>query len=196
MEARLLRLVLAGPILAVCATSSPMTASSAQEPGADAACPAPHGRGDGAGAAVGGAAPALAAHNRERARLGLPAFTWSCRLEGEAAQWAETLARRGALEHAGNAARRGSGENLWMGTAGRFQVEQMVGRFIEEGRHYRHGRFPDISLTGNWTDAGHYTQVVWRDTRELGCALARGAAHDVLVCRYRPAGNVTGRVAY
>ena len=75
--------------------------------------------------------------------------------------------------------RSGSGENLWMGTAGRFPVEHMVGRFIEEKRHYRHARFPDISQTGNWADAAHYTQVVWRDTREVGCAVAQGASSDV-----------------
>jgi hypothetical protein len=142
------------------------------------------------------AAQALALHNEERARLGVPPLAWSCTLERGAALWAEALVRRGALEHASGSARDGSGENLWMGTAGRFPVERMVGRFIEEKHLYHHDRFPEISRTGNWADVGHYSQVVWRDTRELGCALARGTASDVLVCRYRPAGNVRGRMAY
>lgn len=142
------------------------------------------------------AALMLAAHNAERAGLGLPPLEWSCDLEQQAAGWAEALLVRGKAEHASKEVRDGSGENLWMGTAGRFPVEHMVGRFIEEKRHYRHGLFPDISHTGNWADTAHYSQVVWRDTREVGCAVAQGASSDVLVCRYFPAGNIRGRAAY
>ncbi len=142
------------------------------------------------------AAEALALHNAERGRLGLPPLVWSCRLAQEAAGWAEVLAQRGQLEHASKDVRGASGENLWMGSAGGFTVAHMVGRFIEERDLYRHSRFPDISRTGDWKDAGHYSQVVWRDTSELGCALANGSGRDVLVCRYHPAGNVEGRIAY
>ena len=138
----------------------------------------------------------LAAHNRERARLGLPRLRWSRTLEQEAANWGRHLSRQGRLQHASRSARRDTGENLWMGTAGAWDVETMVGGFIEERRHYRHARFPDISRTGNWADVGHYTQVIWRDTQEVGCAVVTERGWDVLVCRYWPAGNVWGRHAY
>ncbi|WP_197707084.1 CAP domain-containing protein [Calothrix sp. NIES-3974] len=26
--------------------------------------------------------------------------------------------------------------------------------------------------TGNWVDVGHYTQIIWRNTTEVGCAIA------------------------
>jgi hypothetical protein len=39
---------------------------------------------------------------------------------------------------------------------------------------------------------GHYTQLIWPTTREVGCAVAKGQGNDVLVCRYAPAGNVLG----
>ena len=39
---------------------------------------------------------------------------------------------------------------------------------------------------------GHYTQIVWPETREVGRAMASGQRFDVLVCRYWPSGNVIG----
>ncbi|GMM94343.1 CAP domain-containing protein [Qipengyuania sp. MTN3-11] len=138
----------------------------------------------------------LASHNGERARLGLEPLKWNRHLQSEAAEWARELSRRGTLEHASRDVRNGTGENLWMGTAGVWDVERMVGMFLDERRHYRHDNFPEISRTGNWADVGHYTQIVWRDTREVGCAVHTERGNDVLVCRYWPAGNVWGARAY
>lgn len=134
----------------------------------------------------------LAAHNRERAALDLPALRWSAALSGDAQDWAERLAATGRLQHAGNAGS-GQGENLWMGTAGRFEPEAMVGSWAAERTHFQPGTFPQVSRTGDWTDVGHYTQMVWRDTRQVGCAIGRGARADVLVCRYAAPGNVVGQ---
>jgi hypothetical protein len=133
----------------------------------------------------------LIAHNRERDRVGVPRLEWSPRLAGEAQAWAETLARTNRFEH--SADRGDVGENLWMGSAERYAPEQMIHGFVREVRHFRPGQFPHVSMTGSWHDVGHYTQLVWRDTRQVGCAVARGRANDVLVCRYWPAGNVIGR---
>lgn len=142
------------------------------------------------------AAHILALHNREREALGLPKLKWNRALEREAKDWGHELARMGRLQHADNAVRNGTGENLWMGTAGQWPVETMVNMFIDEKRHYRHGNFPEISRTGKWADVAHYTQVIWRDTQEVGCSVVNDHGWDVLVCRYWPAGNVWGRKAY
>ncbi len=138
----------------------------------------------------------LAVHNAERERLRLPRLKWNRNLEREAGQWARVLSRNGMLQHADQGSRNSTGENLWMGTAGGWQVEAMVGMFIDERKHYRHATFPNISRTGNWADVGHYTQIVWRDTQEVGCAVVTGRGNDVLVCRYWPAGNIWGQKAY
>jgi hypothetical protein len=138
----------------------------------------------------------LAKHNSERAQVGVPRLAWSGKLANEAQAWADRLAREGNLRHAPREVSGGAGENLWMGTAGYFPTEAMVDAFLSEKRMYRHGAFPAVSTTGRWQDVGHYTQVVWRDTREVGCAVSRGDGNDVLVCRYWPAGNFVGKAVY
>ena len=138
----------------------------------------------------------LAEHNRERERTGVPRLAWNDQLAGQAEAWAQKLAAEGKLRHASEAESGGAGENLWMGTAGYFAPERMVGAFVNERRFYQHGNFPEVSSTGKWQDVGHYTQLVWRDTREVGCAVARGTGYDVLVCRYWPAGNWMGESPY
>lgn len=142
------------------------------------------------------AARLLTVHNAERTRLGLPPLTWNASLARDAGDYARVLLARGRLEHAGARDRKGSGENLWMGTAETWSSDAMVGMFLDERRYFRAAAFPDVSLTGNWADVGHYTQIVWRDTREVGCAIDTGNGMDVLVCRYYPAGNVVGQAPY
>lgn len=132
----------------------------------------------------------LLAHNRERAQMGMRPLRWSARLAGEAQNWADSLARRGTLEHSDG--RGDIGENLWMGTAGSYGMDEMMGAFLSEKAHFRPGRFPNVSRTGNWYEVGHYSQVIWPATQEVGCALAQGRGNDVLVCRYWPAGNIEG----
>ncbi|QIQ86104.1 CAP domain-containing protein [Erythrobacter sp.] len=135
----------------------------------------------------------LAAHNAERAAFGTPPLRWNAALAAEARGWAERLARENVLRHSPRETRNGTGENLWMGSAGYYSPARMIAAFTEEKRYFRPGTFPHVSRTGNWADVGHYTQIVWADTREVGCASARGVHFDVLVCRYWPAGNVIGQ---
>ncbi len=134
----------------------------------------------------------LASHNDERTRLGIAPLAWNPQLAAGARDWARNLAARGLLQHSSNSG--GTGENLWMGTSGAFAPEAMIGAFVGERKHFRAGRFPLVSRTGRWSDVGHYTQLIWPQTREVGCALAQGRNWDVLVCRYYPAGNVYGKI--
>ncbi|MXO73791.1 SCP-like extracellular [Altererythrobacter aerius] len=135
----------------------------------------------------------LNAHNVERDRAQVPRLRWSRELARDADAWAQSLARKGRLEHARADQRRTMGENLWMGSAGYYSAEDMIGGFLAERAHFRPGAFPQVSRTGNWADVGHYTQVIWPSTQEIGCAVARGGQHDFLVCRYYPAGNMIGQ---
>jgi len=134
----------------------------------------------------------LAEHNRARDEAGVPRLRWSVKLAGDAQDWAAKLAREGWMRHASDAESNGAGENLWMGSAGYYGPEAMVDSFVDEKRNFQPGAFPRVSRTGRWEDVGHYTQVVWRSTQEVGCAVARNGSDDFLVCRYWPAGNWMG----
>lgn len=133
----------------------------------------------------------LATHNSERKRIGIAGLAWNPQLAAQAASWAQNLASKGIFEHSKN--RGNVGENLWMGSAGYYAPEAMISAFVAEGKYFRPGTFPDVSSTGDWSDVGHYTQLIWPGTKEVGCAKAAGNGRDVLVCRYAPAGNVMGQ---
>ena len=134
----------------------------------------------------------LAHHNAARAKKGAPDLRWSSKLAREAQAWAHVIAKEGRMRHASRVERGGAGENLWMGAAGYYGAREMIETFVDEERYYRRGKFPDVSSTGQWKDVAHYTQIVWPTTQEVGCAVARDATNDFLVCRYWPAGNRDG----
>lgn len=135
-------------------------------------------------------------HNAERERHGIPPLNWDPALARSARAWADRLAATGAFYHAPENPTAPEGENLWAGTPGRFTPEAMVDAWAREQRFFRPGRFPGNSTTGRVGDVGHYTQLMWRATRSVGCALAHGRREDVLVCRYSEAGNYEGEIPF
>jgi hypothetical protein len=143
--------------------------------------------------AAGFPARILAAHNSERARAGVPPLVWDNALGTAAAGYATQMAMTGRFAHSDRSLRRGTGENLWMGTHGAFSVEAMVGGWASEKRFFTPGTFPNVSRSGDWEDVGHYTQMIWPTTQRVGCAIASTQRVDYLVCRYAGAGNVDGR---
>jgi hypothetical protein len=137
----------------------------------------------------------IAAHNQARSEYGVQPLAWDEGLARDAGIYAQTLARTGRFEHDPQRGRRpAQGENLFMGTRSAYSYADMIGLLIAERRYFRAGRFPSISRTGNWSDVGHFTQIVWPTSQQVGCATASNRANDYLVCRYLPAGNLVGTV--
>ncbi|MEJ7925596.1 CAP domain-containing protein [Sphingobium sp. AN641] len=137
----------------------------------------------------------LDAHNGERALVGVAPLEWDEALAADAARHAADMARTGAFRHSPRGSRAiPSGENLWMGPRRLYGYDVMIGAFADEKRLFRaDGKLPDLSTSGRWQDVGHYSQMIWRGTRKVGCALGEGANYDYLVCRYFPAGNAFGQ---
>jgi uncharacterized protein YkwD len=135
----------------------------------------------------------LDAHNGYRAQVGVPPLQWSESLAASAQNWANHLAATGTLVHSQGP----YGENLAEGgPPGTFSVTQLVDIWGNEKQFFTEGTFPAVSTTGNWEDVGHYTQVVWRNTTEVGGGLASGQGFDFLVCQYLPQGNVDGQTVF
>jgi len=136
----------------------------------------------------------LAGHNRERAALGIPPLAWNELLERDAQLYADHLVKVGYLVHSEDdpAETDPQGENLWAGTRGYYGPEQMIGLWVAEKADYKPGVFPNNSISGDLDNVAHYTQVMWRSSRAVGCAVAHGSDDDFLVCRYSEGGNVIG----
>jgi len=92
----------------------------------------------------------LAAHNAERVQAGMPPLVWDPALGNAAALYAQQMAMTGRFAHSDRSQRRGTGENLWMGTHGAFSLDAMVGGWASERRFFAPGIFPAVSRSGNW----------------------------------------------
>jgi pathogenesis-related protein 1 len=129
----------------------------------------------------------LAAHNAARAAVKTKPLVWSDKLAVAAQDWANLLLTRQLLVHQKKSK---FGENLYELVGARAKPEDVVKVWTSEAVDY------DYKTNRCRTACGHYTQVIWRDTRELGCAVARRGAREVWVCEYAPAGNYVGERPY
>jgi hypothetical protein len=127
----------------------------------------------------------VAAHNRVRAKHCAPPLKWSSKLAASAQSWANTIRDRGcALGHSGNPS---YGENLAAGTSGMLDPNAVTGMWYDEVKHF------NFRLGGFSMKTGHFTQLVWRSTREVGCGESHCNGIDVWICQYSPPGNVEGQ---
>ena len=134
-------------------------------------------------------------HNKVRADVGVGPVTWSKELAIYAQEWANHLASTNcSLQHRPPSGKwkREYGENLFMGTVGYFGVADAVRSWESEKRYYR-GQTLDHS---NWYNSGHYTQMVWKESQQIGCAKAECNGNLIIVCNYDPPGNVLGQKPY
>ena len=129
----------------------------------------------------------LAAHNVVRAREHVPPLQWSERLAGYARAWAERLLTEKRFLHHRD---RAYGENLFEISGARASPAQVVAAWDAESADYDY-------LTNKCRGVcGHYTQVVWASTKQVGCGVARDSRREIWVCNYDPPGNWIGKRPY
>lgn len=136
----------------------------------------------------------LKQHNLYRSALHLPALTWSPELALDALAWGKNQAKHNGMQH-DYSIRGKEGENLFAGTAGAYSPTDMVEMWANERKDFVYGVFPDCG-TSKSAMVGHYTQMVWKTTTSVGCALVSNGKLDILVCRYSPPGNMVGQKPY
>jgi pathogenesis-related protein 1 len=173
-----------------------------------------NGGGSGSGSGqTGEFAGTLEAHNAVRAAVEttnpLMPLSWSEDLAAVAQDWADTLAD----ECAGIRHRMPNqyGENIaaqWSsnGTAGAYGP-QAVDAWAAEIECWGFGTIAGTETCNsqciamqNSNGCGHYTQLVWRNTKRVGCGYATcrdgNLLMEIFVCNYDPPGNYRGQAPY
>ncbi|TCJ13297.1 SCP-like extracellular [Flaviaesturariibacter flavus] len=140
---------------------------------------------------------ALEAHNRIRAEVGTPPLQWSPSLATYAQAWADHLAADGScrMQHRpmGGQWAQQYGENLFWGNGRYFDAADATNAWYGERKDFRYGPVTE----SNYARIGHYTQLVWSNTTQVGMGAARcrnGAW--IIVANYNPRGNFVGVKPY
>jgi pathogenesis-related protein 1 len=137
----------------------------------------------------------LAAHNAVRTKAGVLSLRWSPELAELAQDRATQLAATCVLDHGGLPD--GLGENLLRAmpsptaapTPGDYVLapSRVVGAWAAEAADFD----AEVNRCAPGRQCGHFTQLVWGTTEEVGCGRARCASPaEVWVCDYRPGGNI------
>uniref|UniRef100_A0A060T9D9 ARAD1D14652p n=1 Tax=Blastobotrys adeninivorans TaxID=409370 RepID=A0A060T9D9_BLAAD len=116
-------------------------------------------------------------HNKDRAEHSADPLSWNQTLADYAQNYLKSSNCKFA--HSGGP----YGENIAMGYA---TTTDAIQDWYNEYKNY------DYSGGGFSESTGHFTQMVWKGTTQLGCAQIKCDKGDYLVCEYYPWGNVQG----
>ncbi|KAM0882047.1 hypothetical protein ACQ4PT_032529 [Festuca glaucescens] len=132
-------------------------------------------------------------HNAARTDVGVEPVIWNNTVAAWAQDYADTHRSDCILEH--SPPPRPYGENLYGGAGGgaSWSAADAVNSWVSEKAGYDHG-----SNTCLTEPCGHYTQVVWRKSTDIGCARVVCDSGDGLfiICSYYPPGNFNGESPY
>ncbi len=117
----------------------------------------------------------------------IPPVAWSDDIASTAQAWAEHLrdTRKCGLLHSDTR----FGENLAAGEE--MDAGRAVRMWAGEIDNYQYS--PTYEFAPR---SGHYSQIVWRRTTNIGCGRATCGRNAVVVCRYSPAGNSIGKAPF
>ena len=142
-----------------------------------------------------------AAHNAARAAVvpaanpSLPPMAWSSAIAANAQAWTNNCVFADTTGPNGD-----YGSNAFSGT-GTYTPANVVDSWVSEDAHYDYA----TNTCASGDECGHYTQVVWRSSVQLGCGFTSctknnpfggSGAWQLWVCNYLPAGNYVGESPY
>lgn len=130
----------------------------------------------------------LMEHNKERILVKAASLRWNDTIAAFAQAWAMHLAKVDDIFHRDDSD--GYGENI--AYFYNDDITTGVRLWNEEKAIYKYKPIGD-----DFAATGHYTQVVWKYTKEVGCGCAKAKSGAYyLVCNYDPAGNWYGTTPY
>lgn len=151
----------------------------------------------------------LASHNQARSEVNVPDMKWSENLTKTAQSYANKLAKNGCgLVHSGT---RGIGENLYWASPSTQIITSPNGN---KRKTVKPQNIAASTVAKAWADekqdydaktnsctigkvCGHYTQLIWKSTTQVGCAKAMCPdSAQIWVCHYAPSGNYIGQKPY
>lgn len=117
-------------------------------------------------------------HNFYRAKHGVPSLVWNDVVAQYAQDYADEYKCDGTLNHSHGP----YGENLALGAV---TATSAVDLFYDEIKYY------NFTNPNPDHQNGHFTQVVWKSTTELGCAYHYCGVNNLyIICSYNPYGNI------
>ena len=135
----------------------------------------------------------LEEHNRLRSLHGAPPLILNNELNQMAQNYAQVLAQKDVLEHSKNRSLSGKpgawvGENLYYYSAYpvcEYKCGSMSRSWYDEIKDYDF----NTGKSKNGGVVGHFTQLVWKDTQEVGFGIAFNGNKLYTVANYYPGGN-------
>ena len=133
-------------------------------------------------------------HNKLRAKHGLGPLTKEKKLESYAKETANDSLIAGTLKY-GNQYRKGEfyGINLYIGSGTAHTGKYIAEYWYSENVYYNYA----IGSSKNGATVSHFTQIVWKTTQKIGCAVSIGRwkiykESYYICCYYHPGGNLAG----
>lgn len=137
-------------------------------------------------------------HNQVRKEVGVPALIWGNQLAAYAQKWADHLAKTNNCQimHRKVPGEMGVryGENIfWESSSSLAKPLDAPKNWYSEKKQYHRTKIAG----NNWVATGHYTQMIWKDTKVVGVGIAVCANGGlIIVANYFPSGNYFGQYPY
>ncbi|KAG1348128.1 Pathogenesis-related protein 1 [Cocos nucifera] len=131
----------------------------------------------------------VSAHNSARAAVGVGPVSWNDTVAAYAQDYAKQRAGDCQLVHSDGP----YGENLFGGSGADYTAADAVNSWVSEKQYYDYSS----NTCAEGQVCGHYTQVVWRDSTNIGCArVVCNNGGIFITCNYYPPGNYLGQRPY